>query len=99
MRAGNHPPSLHLLRATSHGYIIIISQLNCYVTLLHRITHISAHRHNPEPPPLMLHLPQQREAAMARAGYSSPIFPPFVTTVQKQIFVFQLFCFIISMGA
>ena len=36
---------------------------------------------------------QHREVVTVRAGYDSPIFPSFITTVQEQVFVFLIVLF------
>jgi hypothetical protein len=71
-----------VLQGISHNLLFIIFQLNCY-TNLHWFHHISSHRHNQEPLLPMPPLPQQREAASARAGKNSTYFhfyKPFCKT-------------------
>ena len=62
-------------------------QLNCYVTL-HGIQHISAHRHNQEPPPPQFSLLQQREAATESPGKNPPSFHFFTILISRLTFLF-----------
>jgi ssRNA-specific RNase YbeY (16S rRNA maturation enzyme) len=91
---GQNPLSYHFFTMLISQLIFYFFQLNRYVTL-HGIQHISAHRHNQEPPPAQFSSRQQREAATASPGKNPLSFRVFTMKILLLTFLFfsiELLC-------